>query len=214
MRGRVRVVALVVLVVVLAVVAAVVDVPTVEQLRAHVRAAGGLAPLVFVAGSALGTAVFFPKPALAAVAGLLFGLVQGVLLAVVGFTAGALLSFGVARALGRGAVEARLGSGRLRLVDSVFASNGFAATLVLRLLPVVPFTVSNFAAGVTSVRARSFALGTAVGLVPSTLIAVVLGDALREPGSPRSFLALGAWLALSAVALVWGRRLLARASNA
>lgn len=158
-RGKIRILALVVPVV----AAAVVEMSAGDQLRAYVRGVGGFALFVIVAGSALGTAVFFPKPVLAAAAGPPFGVVPGVVLAVVGFTAGALLSFGIARTLGRRAIEARLGLGRLRLLDSVFDSRGVVATLVLRLLPVVPFTAANFAAGVTSVRGRSFALGTAVG---------------------------------------------------
>jgi len=189
------------------VVVAVLDLPTAEQLRVHVRDAGSSAPVVFVALCALGTAAFFPKPVLAAVAGLLFGVLPGVVLAVTGCTAGALISFAVARKLGREAVSARIGHGRLGVLDAVFATRGLSATLVLRLLPLVPFTASNLGAGVTAVPARSFAVGTALGLVPSTLSAVVLGDALQDPGSPRSLAALGCWLVLSAVGLVWGRNL-------
>jgi uncharacterized membrane protein YdjX (TVP38/TMEM64 family) len=194
---------------VLSVVAAVVDLPTADELRVHVRGAGPLGVVGFVAFCALGTAAFFPKPVLATVAGLLFGVLPGVALAVAGFTAGALISFVIARKLGRAAVAPRLGHGRLRVLDAVFATRGLSATLVLRLLPLVPFTASNFGAGVTAVPLRSFAIGTAVGLVPSTLLAAVLGDALQDLGSPRSFVALACWLVLSATGLLWGRRLLA-----
>lgn len=208
-RGARGLVLLVVGVALLSVAAAFVDLPTAEELRVHVRGAGASAPVVFVALCALGTAAFFPKPVLAAVAGLLFGVLPGLVLAVAGCTAGALISFGVARGLGRAAVAARIGDGRLRVLDEVFATRGVSATLVLRLLPLVPFTASNFGAGVTAVPLRSFAVGTALGLVPSTLLAAVLGDALRDLGSPRSFVALGCWLVLSAAGLLWGRHLLA-----
>ncbi len=209
MRGRVGPLLLAAVVVVLTVVAAFVDFPTSDEFRAHLRGFGGFAPVVFVVGCAVGTALFFPKPVLATAAGLLFGVLPGLALAVVGFTAGALIAFGVARGMGRRRVAAWFGRGRLRVLDEVFAERGVAATLVVRLLPVVPFAATNYCAGVTAVSARSFALGTAVGLVPSTLLAVLLGDALGELGSPRSFLLIGAWLVLSAVALLWGRRLLA-----
>ncbi|MCS7475225.1 TVP38/TMEM64 family protein [Umezawaea endophytica] len=197
----------------LAVAAVLVDLPTVDQLRAQVLGAGSLGSVAFVAFCAVGTAAFFPKPVLATVAGLLFGVVLGVALAVVGFTAGALISFGVARKLGRNAVAARLGHGRLRVLDAVFATRGVSATLVLRLVPLVPFTASNFGAGVTAVPLRSFAVGTAVGLVPSTVLAAVLGDALQDLGSPGSFVALGAWLVLSVTGLLWGRHLVASAGD-
>lgn len=208
MRGRIGALLLAVVVVALAVAAVFVDFPTGDQLRSRLQDFGGFAPVVFVGGCAIGTALFFPKPVLATAAGLLFGVLPGLALAVIGCTAGALIAFGVARAMGRHRVAALLGRGRLRVLDEVFARRGLAATLVVRLLPVVPFAAANYCAGVTAVSGRSFALGTALGLLPSTLLAVLLGDALGDLGSPRSFVLIGAWLVLSAVAVLWGRRLL------
>ncbi|KOV82457.1 TVP38/TMEM64 family protein [Nocardia sp. NRRL S-836] len=208
---EVRVTALVVLVVVLAVTVAVVDLPEVAQVRAWIEAAGAWAPFVFLLLGALGTPLFLPKPVLATASGLLFGVVPGAALAIAAFTAGALLSFWVGRLLGRDAVARRLGAGRLRVLDDVFAANGLAATIVLRLLPVVPFAASNYGAGVTAVRPLWFGLGTAIGLVPTTLVAAFLGDAVLGLGSPRSIAAAAAWLVLSAAGLVWGNRLLREA---
>lgn len=198
---------------VLALAAVVLDLPTAEQLRGWVRGYGVAAPLVFFASCAVGTALFFPKPVLATAAGLVFGVVPGVALAVAGFTVGALIAFAVARRLGRDVVARRLGEGRLRTVETVFARRGVAATLVLRLLPVVPFAVSNYAAGVTAVGARSFAAGTAMGLLPTTAVAATLGDAWRDLGSPRSIAAAAAWLFLAAIGTVWGARLLRDAAK-
>ncbi|XVV06670.1 TVP38/TMEM64 family protein [Actinosynnema sp. CA-248983] len=209
---RGRLIGLIAVLSVLAVTVAVVDLPGAEQVREWVRGHGVVAPLVFFVSCAVGTALFFPKPVLATASGLLFGVLPGVALAVAGFTVGALIAFVVARGLGRQAVARRLGEGRLRAVEAVFAHRGLAATLVLRLLPVVPFAVSNYAAGVTAVRARSFALGTALGLVPTTVVAAVLGDAWQDLGSPRSIAAGAAWLLLAGIGVVWGARLLKRAS--
>jgi uncharacterized membrane protein YdjX (TVP38/TMEM64 family) len=161
---------------------------------------------VYLVVCALGTAVFFPKPVLATGAGLLFGVAWGRVLAIPGFTAGAMIAFGIARGLGRDEVKARLGE-RLDTLERVFASRGVEATLVIRLLPVLPFTLANYGAGVTSVKAAHFALGTALGLVPSTVLAAVLGDALRDLGSPRSIVALSIWAVLAAAGLWWGRAL-------
>lgn len=197
-----------VVVVALAIAAAVLDLPDPEQLRGWVDGNGVLAPLVFFALCAAGTAAFFPKPVLATASGLLFGVLPGLVVAVAGFTAGALISFSVARLLGRRSVARWLGSGRLKALDAVFARNGLSATVVLRLLPVIPFAVSNYGAGVTAVAPRSFAAGTALGLLPTTALAATLGDAALDLGSPRSIAAAAAWLALAVLAVVWGRRLL------
>jgi uncharacterized membrane protein YdjX (TVP38/TMEM64 family) len=194
----------------LAVLAQLVDLPDGVELRSWIAATGTLAPAVFVGVCALGTSAFFPKPVLATAAGLLFGVVVGTALAVVGFTIGALIAFGVGRRLGRRAVAPWLG-GRLRVLEAIFARRGLEATLVLRLLPVLPFTMGNYGAGVTAVRWQPFGLGTAIGLVPSTVLAALLGDALSDLGSPRSIIAIGVWSALSAVGVWWGRRLVVEA---
>jgi uncharacterized membrane protein YdjX (TVP38/TMEM64 family) len=195
------------LVVASAVLAQLVDIPDGARLRELVAQAGTAAPAVFVAVCALGTAVFFPKPVLATAAGLLFGVGWGSATAIAGFTAGAMIAFGIARRLGRDALAPWLGE-RLRTIEEVFATNGVAATLVVRLLPIVPFTLANFGAGVTAVKAHHFALGTALGLVPSTVLAAVLGDALSDLGSPRSVVALSVWVVLAVAGLLWGRTLL------
>lgn len=142
------------------------------------------APLVFFLLCATGTAAFFPKPVLAIASGLLFGILPGLAIAVVGFTAGALIAFFAARLLGRRSGVRWVGSGRLGVLDAVFARDGLAATLVLRLLPVIPFAVSNYGAGVTAVAPSSFAAGTALGLVPTTVLAATLGDAALDLDSP------------------------------
>ena len=195
------------LVIASAVLAQLVDIPDGARLRELVAQAGTAAPAVFVAVCALGTAVFFPKPVLATVAGLLFGVGWGSATAIAGFTAGAMIAFGIARRLGRDALAPWLGE-RLHRIEEVFATRGVEATLVVRLLPIVPFTLANFGAGVTAVKARHFALGTALGLVPSTVLAAVLGDALSDLGSPRSVVALSVWVVLAATGLLWGRVLL------
>ncbi|MET8758312.1 VTT domain-containing protein [Lentzea sp. NPDC004782] len=194
---RAGLIVLVLLVVTLAAAAQLVDLPDVEALRR-------LGPVVFTGVCALGTAVFFPKPVLATAAGLLFGVTWGSVVAIAGFTAGAMIAFGIARLLGRDEVAARLGE-RLGTLEEVFARRGVEATLVIRLLPVLPFTLANYGAGVTSVKAAHFTLGTALGLVPSTVLAAVLGDAFSDLGSPRSIVALSVWAVLAAAGLWWGR---------
>jgi len=204
---------LVLLVVALVVLAQLADLPDGARLRELVDSYGNAAPVVFLGVCAFGTAVFFPKPVLATAAGLLFGVAWGSVLAIAGFTAGAMIAFTVARRLGRDAVAGWLGE-RLKVLEEVFKRNGVAATLVIRLLPVLPFALANYGAGVTSVKARDFALGTALGLVPSTVLAAVLGDALSDLGSPRSIVALSIWAVLAAVGLWWGRNLVTAAARA
>jgi uncharacterized membrane protein YdjX (TVP38/TMEM64 family) len=78
------------------------------------------------------------------------------------------------RLLGRPAV-ARLAGRRMASVDRLMVDRGFWALLVGRLIPVVPFVAVSYGAGLTAVRLAPYALSTAFGLVPSTLVQVGVG---------------------------------------
>ncbi|MDI2028248.1 VTT domain-containing protein [Saccharopolyspora sp. TS4A08] len=162
------------------------------------------APWLFLLFFAFAALAFVPRPALAAVAGMLFTPAIALLVVVAGTVSGAGLAFGIARLLGREAIAPRLRSGRLEALDSLFARRGFTATILCRLLPVVPYGVVNYGAGVTRVRPLPFLAGTAVGTLPANLTYITAGNALTS-GTWTPLL----WLALAAVALAaatWGAR--------
>ncbi|SFT08323.1 TVP38/TMEM64 family protein [Saccharopolyspora flava] len=166
------------------------------------------APWLFLLFFAVAALVFVPRPALAAVAGTLFSPPIALLVVVAGTVSGAGLAFGIARLLGRDALAPRLRRGRLETLDSLFARRGFTATVLCRLLPVIPYGVINYAAGVTRIRLAPFLAGTAVGTLPANLTYITAGNALTS-GTWTPFL----WLALAAAALLaatWGARRLAR----
>lgn len=186
-------------------VAVLVDLPAAADLRRTVESAGWAAPAAFVALYAVVTLAPVPKNLLSALAGSLFGLVPGVLLVLVAALLGALLAFALGRLLGRSAVE-RLTSQRVRDVDELLARRGLVSVVAARLVPVVPFTAVNYAAGLTAVRLRDYTLGTAVGIVPGTVAYVTLG---RYGATPDAwpFVASGAGLlVLSAAGVVLARR--------
>jgi uncharacterized membrane protein YdjX (TVP38/TMEM64 family) len=170
-----RLLVLVALLAALGVAAAVVDVPDLATVRARIDALGPLAPLVFTIGYALVVPAPFPKSVLSTAAGLAFGIPLGATVVVLGGTAGAVLAFGLARWLGRDAV-ARLTDDRVRRVDAAVERHGVAAALVVRFVPILPFTLLNYACGVTAMRLRHYALGTAVGMVPGSTAMVALGS--------------------------------------
>lgn len=101
------------------------------------------------------------------------------------------------RALGRDAVE-RFTGARVAAIDDLLARRGLLAVLGVRLVPVVPFTAINYVAGLTAVRRRDYALGTALGIIPGTVAYVALGAFGLELGWP-AWVALGV---LGALALV------------
>jgi uncharacterized membrane protein YdjX (TVP38/TMEM64 family) len=194
-----------VLVVAVVLAAVVMGVPEAERLRADVDALGGWAPLVFVLGYAAITLLPLPKNVLSVAAGLLFGLVEGVAVVLPGAVLGAVVAFGLGRVLGRGAVE-RFTGVRVARVDAALARRGAVAVLVSRLIPVLPFTGINYAAGLTAVRYRDFLLGTVIGVVPGTVVYVAVGAYGTAPTSWPFAVAVGALLVLSLGGTWWAAR--------
>lgn len=169
-----------------------------SALNDRVGSLGVWAPLVFALFFALAQAAFVPGSVLTASAGVLFGVPMGVLTSLAGATAGAALSFVIARRLGRGAVVRLAGSGRLAQLDEALSRRGFWAVLAVRLVPVFPFALVNYGAGVTGVRFAPYLAATVLGILPATFAYVGVGGSLGDPGSPVLWIALAGLALLSA----------------
>jgi len=111
--------------------------------------------------------------------GAVFGFWWGALLNSLGANLGASAAFWLARRLGREGLRAWLGD-RLASVDRLTEHAGFAWLLRLRLIPVVPFNLLNFASGLTALPWTTYAGATALGIVPGTLVYTYFADALLQ----------------------------------
>jgi uncharacterized membrane protein YdjX (TVP38/TMEM64 family) len=132
---------------------------------------------IFVAAYAAATAVGLPGSVLTIAGGAIFGFELGVLLNWLGASIGAVLAYLLARSLGTDAVHRLLGRRASRL-DALTNAHGFTTVLRLRLFPVVPFNLLNFASGLAGVRLRDYVLGTLLGLIPGTAVYTYFADAL------------------------------------
>lgn len=151
--------------------------PDQAGIERFVRDAGIAAPVVYVVLYVMLTVVLFPGAVITAAGGALFGSVQGTVLTVVGATIGATGAFLVGRWLGREQVE-RLAGESVGRLDDWMHEHGFLAVLYTRLIPVVPFNVLNYAAGIAGLRVRDYVIATAVGIVPGTFAYAELGHSL------------------------------------
>ena len=150
-----------------------------ETLAGAVRQARDLpfAPLLFVAAYAVIATFGLPALALTLAGGAIFGVGLGFALNWAGATLGAVGGYLLARALGREAVGRLLGRHAERL-DALASAHGFATIFRLRLIPVVPFNVLNFAAGLAGVPLRAYTAGTALGIVPASFVYTYFADSL------------------------------------
>ncbi|WP_407317478.1 VTT domain-containing protein [Isoptericola halotolerans] len=152
----------------------------VQLLRDLVEGAGALGGVVFVAGYALLCLVPIPKAVLTTLGGLLYGLWLGALLSWLAALAGAVLAFVLGRLVGRDAIEG-LTQGRVAQADRLLTRHGLGAVVAVRLVPVVPFTAINYAAGLTGVRWWHYLVGSALGMVPGSLAYAALGAWGTDP---------------------------------
>lgn len=182
-----------------------VPLPTAVQLRDWATSVGPWFPLAFLAAHIVVTVLPFPRTAFTLAAGLLFGPVLGVLLAVTASTLSALLALYLVRALGW-QLSNLVSHPAIESVDARLRDRGWAAVLSLRLIPVVPFSVLNYAAGASSVRVLPYLLATLAGLLPGTAAVVVLGDALTGNISPMLALVSVCTAAVGVAGLVYETR--------
>ncbi|MEM9035029.1 MAG: TVP38/TMEM64 family protein [Actinomycetota bacterium] len=201
----VPVLGLVLLIATLALALRAADVTGVDELRDRVDDAGWWGPVLFVVLYAVLTVALVPGSVGSTAAGVLFGAAAGTALTVVGATLGAAGSFLLGRALGRSTVTSLVGGGIDR-VDRFFAGRPLRSVISIRLIPVLPFNLVNYAAGFTSLPFRSYVLGTAIGIIPGSTLFVALGASLDAPGSPRFWASLGGLAAFMVLGVVLARR--------
>ena len=182
-----------------------------DTVQQAVAASGPWAPLVYVALHVLLTLVPVSKNLLSAVAGALFGLVGGIALSWVASMVSAVVTFLIARRLGREAVAAMTGP-RIAKVEELLRRQGVLAVVGARLTPVLPFTGVTSGAGVSAITMRDFVLGTAVGILPGTVGYAALGASAGRDAT--TFVAAGVVAALLLVgSVVVGRRVSRRATG-
>ncbi len=149
-----------------------------EVLIGRIRNYGAWGAVAVVALMVVHSFVPFPAEILALCAGAVYGTIWGTALIWAGAMAGAALSFGLARWLGRPFVTTVLGPERGARVDAWTAEQGAAALLVARFVPVIAFNLINYAAGLTRVGWGTFLWTTGLGILPLTLVMVWMGSAM------------------------------------
>ena len=154
---------------------------------------GPAAPLVFLGVHILASLLFVPRTLLAFGAGLIFGMWWGALWAALGSLLGAVAGFLLARYLGGGLAE-RAGWRRAAALLARAGNGGWRLVAVLRLVPVIPHSLTNYALGLTGLRLGAYALGSLLGQLPLTIAYADLGAA-----GGRALLGAADWLLPSAI---------------
>jgi uncharacterized membrane protein YdjX (TVP38/TMEM64 family) len=149
---------------------------------------GNWGPVIFVLLYAIACVCFFPGSILTIGAGVVFGLVRGFVLVSIASVLGAVASFLIGRHLARGWVARKLSDyPRFQAIDEAVAAEGWKIVFLMRLSPVFPFNLLNYAFGLTRVSLRDYTVASWIGMIPGTILFVYVGSlagSLANLGSP------------------------------
>jgi uncharacterized membrane protein YdjX (TVP38/TMEM64 family) len=159
------------------------------------------APILFVLLYALATVLFAPGSVLTVAGGALFGPLWGTLWNLTGATFGAALAFLISRYLGSDWVARRSGERLTRLIRGV-EEEGWRFVAFIRLVPLFPFNLVNYAFGLTRIRLGEYVLASFVCMAPGAFAYTYLGYAGREAASGQAGSIHKALLALALLAAV------------
>lgn len=174
------------------------DVSIVEN---WVNEAGAAGPIVFMLVFVVGAICFFPGSVLTLAGGALFGPVMGSIYNVTGATMGAFCSFLIARYLAASFVEKKTG-GRLQQIKKGVESEGWRFVAFVRLVPLFPFNVVNYALGLTKINSFSYLITTFVCMIPGCIAYTYVGYTGREAFAGNEAVIQKVMLAIAFVAIV------------
>ncbi|MEY7999931.1 TVP38/TMEM64 family protein [Clostridium sp. Mt-5] len=141
-----------------------------------------LGPIIYIIMFALVPLTLFPNAILALASGMAFGVLYGMIYTIIGAVLGAALSFYIARFLGKDIVD-KLVRGRGKWFEDGVEKKGFLIVFTLRLIPLVPFDIISYGAGLSKIKFKDFLLATTIGIIPGVFIFINLGDKSQNAGS-------------------------------
>ena len=147
------------------------------QLQLWLHQMGMWAPVLYIFIYSIATICLLPSTPLNLSGGAIFGAVWGTVWTSSAAILAAVLAFGFSRTIGRSLVERKL-AGKWESIDREMQQGGFFYMFAIRLLPLIPYGIVNFAAGLTSIKFRDYLLGTLLGTVPGILPFVMMGAGL------------------------------------
>jgi uncharacterized membrane protein YdjX (TVP38/TMEM64 family) len=155
-------------------------IPLLERLLQLIEGLGPWGPLLYILLYGVATVALIPGSILTLFAGASFGVVWGSLWTSLAATFGAGLAFLVGRYVARSWVSQKIAGNRtFRAIDDAVAKEGWKIVGLTRLSPVFPFTLLNYAFGLTRVSFRDYLLASWIGMIPGTILYVYVGSVGR-----------------------------------
>lgn len=148
---------------------------TPSNIKESILSYGAFAPIIYIILFALVPLTLFPDAVLAIAGGMIFGVKYGFLLTLIGAGCGAGISFCISRFFGRSLVK-KLSKDKLQSIEKYLEKDGFFVVILLRLVPLIPFDIISYGAGLSSIKFSHFTLATLIGIIPGVYVYTNLGD--------------------------------------
>ena len=150
-----------------------------KKLQVLLNKMGTWAPIIYVILYTLATLLILPSTPLNLTAGALFGTWWGTFWTTIAAILAAISSFAFTRTLGRKYITQKL-AGKWEAMDAEISQGGLFYLFAIRLLPIIPYGIVNFTAGLTSIRFRDYLIGTTLGTIPGILPFIMIGAGFRS----------------------------------
>lgn len=144
-----------------------------------IRSLGPWGPVGSIGLMTLHSFVPFPAEFLSIANGMVFGPFWGVVVTWIGAMSGAYASFGLTRRYGRPFVAGKINAPQLEKLDRWLEHQGAIPLLLSRLMPIISFNLINYGAGLTPISWWTFTWTTGIGILPMTILMVLMGNNFR-----------------------------------
>ena len=151
-----------------------------EVIKHYVLGFGSWALIVFIGLYALNTVSLLPPIGIMSLAaGFIFGPWAGSVGIMIGSLIGTTATFTISRVFGRKYLETII-RGKGQEFEEKLNQKGFITILFIRLIPLIPWEVVNYASGLSKIKYRDYILGTLIGIFPSVVIQTYFADRLAN----------------------------------
>jgi uncharacterized membrane protein YdjX (TVP38/TMEM64 family) len=181
-----------------------VKLPSLDEMRDRIEGLGWAAWLGYIGLYAVVALTPIPVTIMAVVGGVLFGVLEGSVLAVIGSVLGCWGGYWIARLVGRAPIMRLLGS-HAETVEGHLDHGGFSAVFMLRVLPGMPYWPVNYGAGALGVTQRGYMIATMIACIPGQVSLVSIGHFVSSPGIMAGIVLAAAW-AVVIVLTIWAWR--------
>lgn len=172
-----------------------------NEIKEYIQGKGAMAPVIYVVILTLLPLLLFPDSVLVIAGGMIFGLWRGVMLTSIGSLLGGIIAFIISRVLGKAVVK-KIIKRDIVFFDNKGTKSAFFLILMLRLIPLFPFKIVSYSAGLTDMKLRDFSLATVIGSLPGIIVYTNLGDKTTKLGTTEFYISIGLVVLLFAVSLI------------